>query len=214
MKNLGAVNAEKDIATKKYVDDNTKYAESLPVGSEIDFDGNVSDIPTGWVQSSASNANTVPIGTGMDYYGTVPPEDYMFADGSAISRTEYAGLFSIVGTTYGAGDGSSTFNLPDKRERVSVMYKSGSSNFGNLGKKAGTETVTLTTAQLPSHSHGITTGIDGSYGLKTDGDAGYKGRVDLFGIGNKSWSTNNAGSGNAHNNLQPYFVCNYIIKVK
>ena len=64
---------------------------------------------------------TTPVGSGMDYYGTEAPLNYMFADGRELSRTEYAELFSIIGTTYGAGDGVNTFNLPDKRERVSVM---------------------------------------------------------------------------------------------
>ena len=63
----------------------------------------------------------MPIGSGMDYYGSVAPKNYMFADGSAISRTRYAELFNIIGISYGEGDGSTTFNLPDKRERVSVM---------------------------------------------------------------------------------------------
>jgi microcystin-dependent protein len=68
----------------------------------------------------ATNAS-MPVGSGIDFFGTTPPENYMFADGRAISRTEYSELFSIIGTTYGTGDGSTTFNLPDKRERVSVM---------------------------------------------------------------------------------------------
>ena len=63
----------------------------------------------------------LPVGSGCDYYGTTAPEGYLFADGSAVSRTEYAELFEVLGTTYGAGDGSTTFNLPDKRERVSIM---------------------------------------------------------------------------------------------
>ena len=67
-----------------------------------------------------------PIGSGMDYYGTEAPTNYMFADGTAISRIEYSELFSVIGTTYGAGDGSTTFNLPDKRERVTAMYCKGS----------------------------------------------------------------------------------------
>ena len=62
-----------------------------------------------------------PIGSGMDYYGTEAPANYMFADGRELSRTEYAELFAVIGTTYGAGDGSTTFNLPDKRERVTMM---------------------------------------------------------------------------------------------
>lgn len=111
-----------------------------------------------------------PIGSGMDYFGTTAPENYMFADGSAISRTEYAELFAVIGTTYGAGDGSTTFNLPDKREAVTIM-KSSSDTLGTTkgsnsisytpqGSNAGTA---ITKAQLPSynlysagHSHTFT----------------------------------------------------------
>src|SRR5258708_8105207 len=58
----------------------------------------------------------MPIGAGCDYWGsTVPNGSFKFADGSALSRTTYAALFAIIGTTFGAGDGSTTFNLPDKR---------------------------------------------------------------------------------------------------
>ena len=103
-----------------------------------------------------SNLITVPIGTGFDFYGTTAPENYMFADGSAISRTTYAALFAVIGTTYGVGDGSTTFNLPDKRERVSVMYKSDSTMgttgelFNTLGAKGGEDKHTLAIGETPT----------------------------------------------------------------
>lgn len=61
-----------------------------------------------------------PIGAGMDFWGNTAPNGWLFAYGQAVSRTTYAALFAIMGTTYGAGDGSTTFNLPDKRGRVSI----------------------------------------------------------------------------------------------
>lgn len=100
----------------------------------------------------------IPIGAGMDYWGsTVPNGSFAFANGAAISRTTYATLFGIIGTTYGPGDGSTTFNLPNKIERVSVMKASSASlltatYFGGnstvLGATGGLESNTLTTAQL------------------------------------------------------------------
>ena len=134
----------------------------------------------------------------------------MFADGSAISRTTYAALFEIIGTTYGSGDGSTTFNLPDKRERVSVMYKEDSTmgttdaSFGTLGAKGGEDTHTLVDNEIPT---GFVTNVSPS-SQKT---------WDVTKTNNSVTSvsqTKNTSGGQAHNNLQPYLVCNYIIRVQ
>jgi microcystin-dependent protein len=65
----------------------------------------------------------LPVGSGLLWYSGTPPSKYLLCDGTAISRTTYAQLFSILGTTYGIGDGSTTFNLPDLRQRVPHRYK-------------------------------------------------------------------------------------------
>ena len=183
----------------------------------------------------------MPIGSGMDYFGTTAPTNYMFADGSAISRTTYAELFKIIGTTYGAGDGSTTFNLPDKRERVSVMYKSGSSNYGTMGKKVGNNSnsytpggtiggTALTKAQLPNVALSVkyqnfpiifNSTLREDYTVNT--------RAIAFNATNTTsasqLATENMGSGSTHTHgwtgtaqsistIQPTLVCNYIIKVK
>lgn len=83
--------------------------------------------------------------------GSVAPSGFLICDGSAISRSTYADLFSAIGTTYGVGDGSTTFNLPDMSGRVPV----GVSLDIALGDVGGEETHTLLTNELPSHSHGI-----------------------------------------------------------
>ena len=164
-----------------------------------------------------------PIGSGMDYYGTTAPNNYLFADGSAISRTEYAELFSVIGTTYGAGDGSTTFNLPDKRTRVSVMRSAGDDTFATLGAKGGEKKHTLTVSEMPSHthtqnSHSHTMGRGNDNNLGTGANQyGWQSTDDKSGAyaTNGTTATNqNTGGGQSHNNLQPYFVCNYIIKVK
>lgn len=67
------------------------------------------------------NVNETPIGSGMEYFGTTLPDNYLWADGSAVSRTTYADLFAVIGTTYGDGDGVDTFNVPDLRKRHPVM---------------------------------------------------------------------------------------------
>ena len=85
------------------------------------------------------------------FAGSTPPAGWLPCDGSAVSRTDYATLFAVVGTTYGAGDGSTTFNLPDLSGRVVI----GVSGTHALGSTGGSETVTLTEDQLPAHVHEV-----------------------------------------------------------
>lgn len=92
-----------------------------------------------------------PAGIIMPFAGTVAPQGYLFCDGSAVSRTTYATLFGVIGTTFGAGDGSSTFNLPDLSGRVPL----GVSQAHALGSTGGSETVTLTESELPAHVHEV-----------------------------------------------------------
>ena len=92
---------------------------------------------------------STPAGIIMPFAGTVSPHGCLFCDGSAVSRTTYSSLFAVIGTTYGEGDGSTTFNIPDISGRVVI----GVSNSHALGTTGGSETVTLTTDQLPSHTH-------------------------------------------------------------
>ena len=90
-----------------------------------------------------------PAGIIMPFAGTVAPENYLFCDGSAVSRTTYATLYAVIGDTFGAGDGSTTFNLPDLSGRVPL----GVSMSHALGTTGGSETVTLTESELPAHVH-------------------------------------------------------------
>lgn len=101
--------------------------------------------------STQPPAPTVPAGIIEPFAGTVIPASYLLCDGSAVSRTTYATLFDVIGTTFGAGDGSSTFNLPDLSGRVPL----GVSQAHALGSTGGSETVTLTESELPSHVHEV-----------------------------------------------------------
>lgn len=94
----------------------------------------------------------VPVGALTAFAGSVNPSGWMSCDGQAVSRTTYDALFTAIGTTYGAGDGVTTFNLPDLRGAF-PMHKSGSHA---LGSEGGSETVTLVEANLPVHDHQMT----------------------------------------------------------
>jgi microcystin-dependent protein len=124
------------------------------------------------------NTYGVPLLGGMDYWGTTAPSSaFIFPLGQALSRTAYPGAFAVWGTTYGAGDGSTTFNAPDKGERVSVMkvgtasrltstYFGGNSTL--LGATGGGESHALIAAEVPALSFSGTTGNDSpdhSHGL-------------------------------------------------
>ena len=92
-----------------------------------------------------------PAGIVMPFAGTTAPQGYLLCDGSAVSRSTYSNLFTAIGTTYGAGDGSTTFNVPDLSGRVVI----GVSGTHALGSTGGTETVTLIESELPAHVHEV-----------------------------------------------------------
>jgi microcystin-dependent protein len=108
----------------------------------------------------------VPAGVIHQYAGAAAPDGYLLCDGSAISRTDYANLFAAIGTTYGVGDGSTTFAIPDFRGRVpagqddmggsaaSRLTSGGSGVDGaTLGAVGGAETHTMAESEMPSHTH-------------------------------------------------------------
>jgi microcystin-dependent protein len=153
----------------------------------------------------------------MPYAGSTAPTDWLLCYGQAISRTTYADLFAVVSTTYGAGDGSTTFNLPDLRGRVvageddmggtsanRLTNQSGGVDGDVLGAAGGSETHTLTTAQLASHTHG-------QWNSVTNHGA-FSGGATSAGTSATGGTTGSAGSGSAHNNVQPTIILNYIIK--
>lgn len=99
----------------------------------------------------------IPPGVMMDYAGTAAPSEWLLCDGSARSRTTYASLFAAIGTRFGAGDGSTTFNLPDARGRVTAGVDGSAGRMpaaiSDLGESGGADDYRLTTAEMPAHRH-------------------------------------------------------------
>lgn len=159
------------------------------------------------------SGDTLPVGCIVPFTSDTVPENWLLCNGSAVSRTEYDLLFSIIGTSYGVGDGSTTFNLPNLKGRVAVGKDSTQTEFDNLGETGGEKTHTLTIDEMPSHDH-----TNEHYVVGTNA-RGYSSWEENIASGSgasykATASTNLQGGGQAHNNLQPYQVTNYIIKAR
>lgn len=173
------------------------------------------------------SGDTLPVGCIVPFTSDVVPENWLLCNGQAVSRTEYALLFSIIGTTYGVGDGSTTFNLPDLRGRIPLGKGTGTGAGGEaynfeLGNKGGEYSHILTVGEMPSHNHlqGTNYGkmtnmleIDSNYGFAQNGayqDRTVAGTTATSNI----YETEYTGGGAAHNLLQPFEVHNFIIKAR
>lgn len=186
--------------------------------------------------AAAVQALLVPSGAVSPYAGTAEPTGWLFCYGQAISRTTYAALFAAIGTTYGVGDGSTTFNLPDLRGRVvagqddmggtsanRLTNQTGGLNGDTLGATGGSETHTLTEAQLAAHYHftmwegvsndQVTTPAASRYAATQYNPGGENDAFHGFtSTAANVARTSSTGSGAAHNNVQPTIILNYIIK--
>lgn len=169
----------------------------------------LNNLPT-WLTPQLS---VVPTGTVLDYAGTAAPTGYLVCNGSAVSRTTYAALFAAIGTTWGNGDGSTTFNLPSLARSVTVgAGGSGSGTLGNaVGDTGGAETHTMTVSEMPAHAH------PGSNAFVNTGIAG-SGAISVFepndsSQGSAALPIASQGSGTAFNIIQPSAVMNKIIKI-
>jgi len=124
--------------------------------------------------------------------------------GSAINTSgSQSGSHSLYSCPWGLGDGSTTFNIPDMRANTPAGYKSGDTNFGNVGKTLGEAAHTLTTSEMPAHTHTIWNFVGGPPG------SGWNWAGSGSTLASNSGS---AGGGGSHNNIQPSAVVNFIIK--
>lgn len=177
------------------------------------------------LEPSYATAVAVPTGTVLPFAGPSAPAGYLFCDGSNISRETYSNLFSVLGVVYGAGDGSTTFRIPDLRGRA--VY--GRDNMGGtaanrltnnlvgstLGASGGIETRTITTNQMPSHTHYV--GVNqtgGSIGLTVTPTVYFGGQCTIVKTNEPSWHMESEAKGGSQalQMMPPCQVLNYIIK--
>jgi microcystin-dependent protein len=172
-----------------------------------------------------------PSGSVISYAGASAPTGWLLCSGQTVSRTTYSSLFAAIGTTYGSGDGSTTFALPDLRGRVVAgIDNMGGSDAGRLdianssGTVVGSQYVTLTSAEMPvhthiqnSHHHEIHRSNQAATSVGADASVLYRTLVNTGAVytntQGQTATNQNAGGGGAHNNMQPTMVLNYIIKV-
>jgi len=191
--------------------------------TKYDFDG-----------ANLTGIEGIPTGTIIPWSDGSAPSGFLECNGALVSRTTYADLFAIIGETYGAGDGSTTFAVPDLQDNVAVSK----SNNKALGTTGGANTVaatgnvggstanaTLTTAQLASHNHPQTlysgpgpwggTGTNASSNNTTQQPGGNSitfGNVNAGSDGGHSHNMSATFAGDATSVLQPYLTILYVIK--
>ena len=154
--------------------------------------------------------------------GNFAPRGWALCDGQILPINQNQSLFSLLGTTYG-GDGRTTFGLPDLRGRVAMHPGTGPGlSSRNLGARGGSETVPLSTTQIPAHNHAANCVVPGG----NSNDAVNNFWADDVGVSSGTYhsgpATNtmnsdaiaNAGGGQAHDNVQPFQCVNYIIALQ
>lgn len=161
---------------------------------------------------SDADLGGTPVGAVTAFAGGTAPTGWLLCQGQSLDREAYAALFAVVGTSYGSVSGT-TFNLPDLRNRVPV-----GASPKTLGATGGAESVALTVAQMPAHDHNAesshthtrpgTTTVQSGTGVSVTAASGTSGTTGSAG----SHTHDSEGSGDAHPNMQPYAVMNYIIK--
>lgn len=156
-----------------------------------------------WQDLSVKVMDSFPIGGMVGFGGSIAPQGWLICDGRAVSRTKYKKLFDTIGVTYGEGDGSTTFNIPNPKGRVLVGLDTSQGEFNVIGKIGGEKEHTLTMFELPNTVWQNHTDLQEG-GIKALFDNGSN-----YGIGSNGNNFNKPFS-----IVQPYLVANYIIKAE
>jgi microcystin-dependent protein len=148
------------------------------------------------------------------FAGSFNPNGWAFCDGALLPISENDTLFQLIGTTYG-GNGQTTFGLPDLRGRIPLHFGNGFTQ----AETGGVETVTVTTNQIPSHSHTFAvTGNVGGGNAPANAVLAQSTTIKLYstvapGVALGTSSVTPVGGSQPHNNLQPFLCVNFIISL-
>lgn len=163
------------------------------------------------------SGDTLPIGSIAQFGGTTAPTNWLICNGQAVSRETYSELFAVIGTTYGDGNGSTTFNLPDFSSRSPMGIGEGTDGTNTetttLGQEKGEYKHQLIESELPEHTHKIYEFNTNNAGSWTYNDiAVVQGTAQ--GAGASLQKTSKTGENGAHNTIHPVLGVNFIIKAK
>lgn len=156
----------------------------------------------------------------IEYGGATAPDGWLICDGSAVSRSTFSELFAVVSTSFGLGDGSTTFNLPNMKGRspIGIGTASGLST-RSMGDTGGEEAHQLVTSEIPSHSHSDSGHAHSIPAFITTGtavippiDDGFQPPIITSSSGVGFASIQNTGGDGNHNNMQPFLAVNFIIR--
>lgn len=188
-----------------------------PVTGNLQLGGNlITGLGTGVANTDAVNVaqlasiNSVLTGTIQMWPTVTAPSGYLLCTGTAVSRSTYAALFAVIGTTFGVGDGSTTFNLPNYSDRLPI----GSGTIGALAATGGSKDAVVVshthTITDPGHAHTIP-----SFAVAGNGGAtvGVTSGSQATSTASTGISVNTAGVSGTNANLPPYLSINFIIKV-
>lgn len=164
------------------------------------------------------------IGQIMMFAGTFAPQGWALCDGQLLAISQYPALYSILGTTYG-GDGKTTFALPDLRSRIPMHAGHGPGlSVRRAGESSGSEQVTLTTSQIPSHTHALQASAQdgdfnspagavlGNYGSTAPPDGPYAGDAASVPMGVSAIGS--TGGSQPHDNVQPFLCVTFVIALE
>lgn len=160
------------------------------------------------------------IGEILGYAGATAPKDYLLCDGSAVSRATYAELFAIIGTSFGSGDGSTTFNLPNMQGKIAMMYKSDDASFDVIGETGGAKTINIAHSHTRNaHTHTVSGNTDaGDTATCYAGAANHThgGHVHSYSgtTGDASDKGTNSQLSATQSILNPYNTINFIVRYK
>lgn len=169
----------------------------------------------------ATQETFLPVGTISYFPDASIPTGWLQANGQAVSRTTYAALFAKIGTTYGVGNGTTTFNLPDGRGRALIVAGQGTGLTDRaLGSTGGAETHTLAEAEMPLHGHPTRIAVQsagtassnttGGALLNTTGATSYAAHTGAV-SNTAGQQVGGTGGGQSHNNMQPFMSVNMCI---
>ena len=187
----------------------TAERPSSPEAGQVRFNTNLDNFE-GYDGAQWSVIGGAPPGAVFHFAMTSAPSGFLKANGAAVSRTTFAALFAVIGTTFGAGDGSTTFNLPDARGRVFVSPDESAGRVTNfsttLGDTGGADQHQLTVSEMPSHNHTYRPG-------RANNTAnGCGGLIASSSGGDCAKTTDSTGGNQSHNNMSPFITLLACIK--